>query len=44
MADTELPLYLRGQISLGAGDLVQVTDVSFSATNNGKLRHTRKRS
>lgn len=44
MADSEVPVYPRGQVSLGAGDLVQVTDVSFDYTNNGQLKHTLKKS
>lgn len=44
MAVTELPFFPRGQLSFGAGDLTQVSDVSFNFTNNGSLRHTLKRS
>jgi len=44
MASSEILQYPRGQISMGPGDLVQVTNVSFSYTNNGRLRHTLKQS
>lgn len=44
MAESEIPYFPRGQISFGAGDLVQVTSVSYSYTNNGKLKHSLKRS
>lgn len=44
MAESELPVYPRGQMGFGAGDLMQITDISFDYTNNGQLKHTLKRS
>ena len=44
MSTSEIPLYPRGQISFGAGDLVQVTNVTFAYTHGTKLKHTLKRS
>lgn len=32
--------YPRGRIALGSGDLFDVTDVSVTHTNNGKIVHT----
>ena len=42
MAD-KTELYPRGQISMGAGDLVDVTNVSFTYTHNAKSKTTLKR-
>lgn len=44
MAESELLVYPRGQMGFGAGDLMQITDISFDYTNNGQLKHTLKRS
>ena len=44
MSETVLPYYPRGQISLGAGDLTQVTDIKFDFKRNTKLKHTLKKS
>lgn len=44
MASSEIPFFPRGQISFGAGDLVQVTNVTFTYTANTKLKHSLKRS
>lgn len=44
MADSELKLYPRGQLSFGPGDMAQVTSVRMSFTNSGKLKHTLKKS
>ena len=44
MATSEIPFFPRGQLSLGAGDLVQVTNVSFTFNRNTKLKHSLKRS
>lgn len=43
MAGSEVPVYPRGQISFGAGDLIQVTNVTWTYTNNAKLKHTLKK-
>ena len=40
MATSELKQYPRGQIAFGPGDLTQVTNVTFTTTNNAKLVHT----
>jgi hypothetical protein len=39
MADTQL-LYPRGQIALGSGDLIDVTNVKIDQVNNAKQVHT----
>ena len=39
MADTQ-KLYPRGQIALGSGDLVDVTNVKVDQVNNAKQVHT----
>lgn len=44
MADQELKRYPRGQIAIGNGDLQQATLARFSFTNNGKLKHTLRKS
>lgn len=36
-------IYPRGQIALGSGDLIDVTNVKVSHTNNGKQVHTIRR-
>ena len=33
-------IYPRGQIALGTGDLLDVTNIKIDITNNGKLVHT----
>lgn len=43
MAD-DLKIYPRGQLALGNGDLVQVTNVKHVTKNNGKLVHTIRQS
>lgn len=43
MATDNTEIYPRGQISMGAGDLVDVTNVSFSYTHNAKSKTTLKR-
>ena len=40
MADTDLPLYPKGSIGFGAGNLKQATLGRFSYTNNGTLTHS----
>lgn len=40
---TEQRIYPRGQIALGNGDLIDVTNVKVSTTNNGKQVHTIRR-
>jgi hypothetical protein len=44
MAEGELRRYPRGQLSFGPGDLTQAETVRVTSTNNGKLKHTLKRS
>jgi len=44
MSTSEIKFFPRAQISMGAGDLVQVTSFSYSYTNNAKLKHSLKRS
>jgi len=43
MATDKTEIYPRGQISMGAGDLVDVTNVSFTYTHNAKSKTTLKR-
>lgn len=40
MADQELKRYPRGQIAIGNGDLQQASLARFTFTNNGRLKHT----
>lgn len=42
MAD-EQPIYPRGRIALGSGDLIEVTNVKVTHTNNAKQVHTMAR-
>lgn len=44
MSDTELKLHPRGAIAVGAGELQSATLGRFTKTNNGKLKHTLRRS
>ena len=44
MATNELKNYPRGQIAIGNGDLQQATLARFNYTNNGKLKHTLRKS
>lgn len=43
MANDELKKFPRGQLSFGAGDLTQVTNVDVDATNGAKVKHSLKR-
>ena len=40
MAESDIKSYPRGAVSLGNGDLIQVTNLSWSQTNNASLKHT----
>lgn len=40
MSNTEQRIYPRGRIALDSGDLVDVTNVKVSTTNNAKQVHT----
>jgi hypothetical protein len=42
MGDSETYFCPRGQISFGAGDLVDVINVAFNFSNNAKMRPTLK--
>jgi hypothetical protein len=44
MAENETRRFPRGQIALGSGDLQQAIVARFTFTNNGKLKHSLRRS
>lgn len=44
MADSNLPLFVKGQVSIGSGQLQFSTTAKFSATNGAKLKHSMRRS
>ena len=44
MANDKLPMFVKGQISIGNGQLQFATTAKFSASNGAKLKHSMRRS